>query len=114
RLILERVDGIPVARPRTDIDAANARPFREELASSIGDADRLVLDLSDTRYIDSVGIDMLFRLNELLRERRAALVLVIPQRSPFTRLAQIVALPSAMASHETLEQALSASPSARA
>jgi len=106
---VRHLDGVPVARPRTDIDAANARLVRDELARCLGDAERLVLDLSETSYVDSAGIDMLFRLNELLHERRAALVLVIPQSSQLTRLAQIVALPSAMAIHETVEQALGAS-----
>lgn len=105
---LRSIGGIPVARPRTDIDAANARQVRDELAAGAGDAEKLVLDLSETRYVDSAGIDMLFRLGELLRERRSALVLVIPQSSQLIRLAQIVALPSAMAIHETIEQALGA------
>jgi anti-anti-sigma factor len=108
RLRLERIDGVPVASLREDIDAANARALREELAGCVREADRLVLDLSCTRYVDSAGIDMLFRLNELLRQRRAALVLVIPQSSQLARLAQIVALDSAMAIHETVEQALGA------
>jgi anti-anti-sigma factor len=112
---LERVDGVPVARPSQDIDAANARLLREELGKSLAGADKLVLDLSDTSYVDSAGIDMLFRLNELLTQRRASLVLVIPQSSQLARLAQIVALPSAMAVHETVAQALGArSPSSGA
>lgn len=106
RIQVECVAGVPVARPREDIDAANARLVRDELAACLDDADRLVLDLGETRYIDSVGIDMLFRLNELLSQRRAALLLVIPQSSQLMRLAQIVGLPSAMAIHETVEQAL--------
>ena len=109
QIVSELVAGVPVARPRTDIDAANARQVRDELAAAVGDAEKLVLDLSRTRYVDSAGIDMLFRLNELLQERRAALILVIPQSSPLTRLAQIVALPSAMAIHETVELAVGAS-----
>jgi anti-anti-sigma factor len=108
RLEVEHVDGVPVARPREDIDAANARVLRDELAACVQGADRLVLDLAATRYIDSAGIDMLFRLNELLRQRRATLLLVIPQSSQLTRLAQIVALPSAVAIHESVEQALGA------
>lgn len=106
RLRIERVDGVPVAHPQEDIDAANARVVRDELAAGLDDADRLVLDLGETRYIDSAGIDMLFRLNELLSQRRAALLLVIPESSQLMRLAQIVALPNAMAIHETVEQAL--------
>jgi len=108
RLEFERVDGVPVARPSEDIDAANARVLRDELAACLQGADTLVLDLSATRYVDSAGIDMLFRLNELLRQRRATLLLVIPQSSQLTRLAQIVALPSAVVIHETVEQALGA------
>jgi anti-anti-sigma factor len=108
RLSFERVDGVPVARPSEDIDAANAHVLRDELAAGLRGADTLVLDLSETRYVDSAGIDMLFRLNELLRQRRTTLLLVIPQSSQLTRLAQIVALPSAVAIHETVEQALGA------
>jgi anti-anti-sigma factor len=108
RLELLRIDGVPVARPREDIDAANARLLRDELADCLQGADRLVLDLGETRYVDSAGIDMLFRLNELLSQRRVALLLVIPQSSQLARLAQIVALPNAMPIHETVEQALGA------
>jgi anti-sigma B factor antagonist len=108
RLAVQRIDGVPVARPREDIDAANARAVRDELASHIGAADRIVLDLSATRYLDSAGIDMLFRLGDLLRQRRATLLLVIPQSSQLARLAQIVALDRAMPVHETVEQALGA------
>jgi anti-anti-sigma factor len=108
RLKVQRVQGVPVARSTEDIDAANAHVLREELAACLQGADKLVLDLGATRYVDSAGIDMLFRLNELLHQRRVTLVLVIPQSSQLMRLAQIVALPSAMAIHETVEQALGA------
>jgi anti-anti-sigma factor len=108
RLEVERVQGTPVARPTEDVDAANARVLRDELAACLQGADKLVLDLGATSYVDSAGIDMLFRLNELLRQRRVTLLLVIPQSSQLTRLAQIVALPSAVAIHETVEQALGA------
>jgi anti-anti-sigma factor len=108
RLEVERVQGTPVARPTEDVDAANARVLRDELAACLQGADKLVLDLGATSYVDSAGIDMLFRLNELLRQRRVTLLLVIPQSSQLTRLAQIVALPSAVAIHETVEDALGA------
>jgi anti-anti-sigma factor len=106
-IAVEHFDGVPVVRPREDIDASNARQLRDELSRCLREADRMVLDLTETRYVDSAGIDMLFRLNDLLAQRRASLALVIPQRSPLARLAQIVALPSVMPIHETVEQALS-------
>ena len=109
-LDIERIDDVPVARPRGDIDAASASRTRAELIECFdtGAADDLVLDLSATRYVDSAGIDMLFRLSELLRQRRARLLLVIPPASSLARLATIVALPQAMPVHATVEQALRA------
>jgi anti-anti-sigma factor len=106
-LELEHRNDVPVARPRGDIDVANARQLREELTNCLADGgDSLVLDLSDTRYVDSAGLDMLFRLNERLRERRALLLLVIPPESQVARLVDIVALPTAVAIYDTLEHAL--------
>lgn len=108
-LDVERVNNVPVVRPRQDIDAANVAQVREELRSCLDKgADCLVLDLGATRYLDSAGIDMLFRLNERLRQRRARLLLVIPPGSQLTRLAEIAALPSAMPVHETVEAAIEA------
>jgi anti-anti-sigma factor len=106
---VERLNHVPVARPRGDIDAANAHQLQEQLADRVkGGGGDLVLDLSSTRYVDSAGIDMLLRLNERLRQRRARLLVVIPHSSPLSRLAEIVGLPSAMPVHETVEDALGA------
>ncbi len=78
----ERVDGAAIARVREDIDAANVNAVQQELDHALGpDASSLVIDLSDTRYLDSAGIDMLLRLNQRLKDRRATLILVIPDNS---------------------------------
>ena len=109
RAEVERRDGVPVVRPREDIDAANAAALREQLADCVDvGIDQLIVDLSGARYIDSAGLDMLFRLAELLRQRRAALVLVITPESNLARLAAIVGLPHAMTVHATVEDALGA------
>ena len=106
---VERRDGVPVVRPREDIDAANAASLRAQLAECVdAGTDQLVLDLSEARYIDSAGLDMLFRLAELMRTRRAALVLVITPESNLARLAEIVGLPRAMAVYASVEDALGA------
>jgi anti-anti-sigma factor len=105
----ERIDGVCVARPREDIDAATARRVRDALVECLDEGgDSLVVDLGEARYIDSAGIDMLFRLSELLRERRVRLELVIPRDSNLARLAGIVAMPSVVPVHETVEFALAA------
>lgn len=105
----ERVDNVSVVRSRQDIDAANAAQVREELIAFLDKGTGcLVLDLGATRYLDSAGIDMLFRLSERLRQRRATLRLVIPPSSQLTRLVEIVALASAMPIHDTVDDALEA------
>jgi anti-sigma B factor antagonist len=108
-LDVERIDGVPVARCRQDIDAASAAAVSSELSACLGaDNDSLVLDLSATRYVDSAGLDMLFRLGERLAQRRSTLLLVIPEGSQLKRLASLVALPEALPVHETVESALRA------
>ncbi len=107
RLDIERIDGVPIAHVREDIDAANVASTHQQLGDALGpDASSLVIDLSDTRYLDSAGIDMLLRLSDRLEHRRAKLILVIPETSQLQRLATIVGLPDAIAVHPSLAQAL--------
>ena len=104
---IEQIDGVPIAHVNEDIDASNAAATRQQLADALGpDALRLIVDLSDTRYIDSAGIDMLLRLSDRLDHRRARLILVIPETSQLKRLVTIVGMPEAIAIHPTLAEAL--------
>lgn len=106
-LNIERIDGVPIAHVDEDIDAANATTIHQRLASALGpDDSSLVIDLSETRYLDSAGIDMLLRLSNRLDHRRAKLILVIPDTSQLKRLSTIVGLPNAIAIHPTLPEAL--------
>jgi anti-anti-sigma factor len=106
-LDIERIDGVPVAHIREDIDATNATITQQRLADALGpDALSMVVDLSDTRYLDSAGIDMLLRLGDRLDHRRAKLILVIPDASQLKRLAKIVGLPEVIATHPSLPEAL--------
>lgn len=105
-LDLERIDGVPIAHIGDDIDAANATIIQQQLADALGpDASSLVIDLSETRYLDSAGIDMLLRLSDRLDHRRAKLILVIPDTSQLKRLATIVGLSDAIVIHPSLPEA---------
>jgi anti-anti-sigma factor len=104
---VEKVEGVAVARVVEDIDAANVSAVKQRLEDALGpDALRLIVDLSDTRYVDSAGIDMLLRLGERLRHRRARLILVVREGSGLRRLVDIVGLPTAVALHARLEDAV--------
>jgi anti-anti-sigma factor len=103
---IEQIGGVPVAKLNEDLDAANAATVHRELAEALGpDALTLVVDLSDTRYVDSAGIDMLLRLSDRLDRRRAKLVLVVPEISQLRRLFAIVGLPEAITIHASVEDA---------
>jgi anti-anti-sigma factor len=105
-LDLERIDRVPIAHIYDDIDAANVTITERQLDDALGpDASSLIVDLSETRYVGSAGIDMLLRLSDRLDHRRAKLVLVIPDTSQLKRLATIVGLPDAII-HPTLSAAL--------
>ena len=105
-LNIERIDGVPIAHIHEDIDAANATVTQQQLADALGpDASSLIIDLSETRYLDSAGIDMLLRLSDRLDHRRAKLMLVIPDTSQLKRLATIVGLSDAIAIHPSLPEA---------
>ncbi|HMC50702.1 MAG TPA: STAS domain-containing protein [Solirubrobacterales bacterium] len=104
---IEQIDGVPVAHIKEDIDAANAAAILQHLAEALGpDALSLVVDLSDTGYIDSAGIDMLLRLSDRLDHRRARLILVIPETSQLKRLAMVVGLPEVVTIRPSLVDAM--------
>ena len=68
-----------VIRVVGEVDISNARTLRDAIVAAIpAEASLVVIDLGDTAYLDSTGIEMLFRLAELLRTRRQELRLVVP------------------------------------
>jgi anti-anti-sigma factor len=106
-LTVEHHDGVPVGTLPLDVDSANARRLRDELEAAVGnDTFDLVLDLTATQYLDSAGIDMLFRLGQRLSQRRAHLRLVIPPTSQLLRLAEVVGLVPTLPRYDTLAAAL--------
>ena len=104
---VEHAGGAVIARPTRDIDTSSARAMQDALADCLdGDADRLIVDLTEVRYLDSAGIDMLLRLGERLRQRRSELLVVIPGSSPLRRVVEIVDLSGAVTVHATVDDAL--------
>ncbi|EWT02000.1 anti-anti-sigma factor [Intrasporangium oryzae NRRL B-24470] len=72
-----------LVRVSGEIDLSNAREVMEAIAGAVPDEVAVVfLDLSDTTYLDSTGIAMIFRLAERLGHRRQDLRLVVPTDGP--------------------------------
>ena len=87
---LEHHDGTPVAFLNGDVDAANASRVGEELIGAVTNrASGLVVVLSDIRYLDSAGINLLFQLYEQLGTRRQRLGLVLDASAQLGRVLEI-------------------------
>jgi anti-anti-sigma factor len=76
-------DGAVIARVTGEIDISNA----EEVSTAVTDAAPnealgVVLDLTDVAYLDSAGIQLIYRLTQDLTARGQSLRLVIPDVSP--------------------------------
>ncbi len=96
-----------VASLEGEIDMTNAAYVREQLSTAVtGEAHGLVLDLTDARYLDSAGIEVLFELSRRLVRRGQQLRLVVPRRSPLRRLFTLIDLGSVAAVHDSLETAI--------
>lgn len=87
----------PVAALAGDIDCSNARQLREVLESCVPNtATVLVLDLSGVTYLDSAGLQLLFRLASRLRERQQRLRLRLPHTSRLHRVLVLADVAAAM------------------
>lgn len=78
-----------------EIDLSNVREMMEAVIDSVpNDAALVVVDLSDTTYLDSAGISMLFRLAERLGYSRQPLRLVVPPDAPIRAVLELTRLTS--------------------
>ncbi|HEV7460005.1 MAG TPA: STAS domain-containing protein [Solirubrobacteraceae bacterium] len=104
---LEHHDGMPVVFLDGDVDAANADRVGDDLALAVTNRDAaLIVVLSDARYFDSAGINLLFRLHEQLWSRRQRFGLVL---GPSARLRKVLELSGVLTTipvWEELEAAL--------
>src|SRR3954467_3442199 len=99
--------GSPVARIRGEIDMSNASELGLTLQSAVLQASAgLVIDFSQTEYLDSAGLHFIFDLGKRLRDRGQRLYLVVPPASPVAALLEIVNVDSLAPRAESLEQAL--------
>jgi anti-anti-sigma factor len=104
---LEQHDDTPVAFLNGDVDAANAFRVGEELIAAVTNrASALIVVLSDIRYLDSAGINLLFRLHDQLGTRRQRLGLVLDASAPLGRVLEISGVPTTIPVWEDVDAAL--------
>ena len=109
RVLDEHIGPTAVVTVDGEIDASNARDVGERLRGSMTNHSHdLVVDLTETTYIDSAGLNLLFALDLELTERRQRLLLVIRPGSSVARVAAITGLDPTVATHPTRDEALAA------
>ena len=105
---IERSDGAVVVSLAGELDLYNAHAVREALLEACdGEPDRLVVDLSGVKFIDSTALGVLIEARTRMANRRGFL-LAAPGLET-RRALEISGLDRHFAVHETLADALSAS-----
>ena len=96
--------GVQVVRISGEVDLTNAVEVREAI-SHVASVDEavIVVDLTETAYLDSSGIAMLFRLAERLGQSRQELRIVVPPDSPLRAALELTDLPQTIPVQHTLE-----------
>ena len=104
---IARQDDVVVARLVGDIDLANTPTVSATILEAIpNDALGLVVDLGAVRYIDSVGIRMLFTFVRSLHASRQGMAVAIPPDSPVRKLLKITHLDEATVFRATVDEAV--------
>lgn len=101
-----RLNGAIILSIQGEVDLANAASLRTELTSAVGTGARLiVLDLTNLRYIDSSGINVLLETHRAFAKDGCLIALaVVP--SKIQRILKIVGLEQLMPMYQTVETAV--------
>jgi anti-sigma B factor antagonist len=109
RLEEEWHDEVPVAYVEGEIDASNAEEIGHRLRTLLSNRSvALVVDLSETTYLDSAGINLLFALGAEMLGRQQTLAVVVADRSPIARMTSITGLDRVLAVRPTVAEAIGA------
>jgi anti-anti-sigma factor len=82
RLSVETEGDVELARVAGEVDASNVENLTAQLLDALSNQTRaVILDLSDTSYIDSSGISLIFDTAARMKNRRQQLRLVVRPKS---------------------------------
>ena len=108
-LSVEPRDAGPVIHVRGDIDVSNSDAVRTELLATIPlDGSGMIVDLTQTTYLASSAIRLLFDVAEHLHACGQHLVLVVTNEGMIGRVAALTHLDDLVPLVETVDEALTA------
>jgi anti-sigma B factor antagonist len=86
-----------------EIDISNAQDLEMRIERAVPkEVVVLMLDLSETKYLDSSGVALLLRMSERLSSRRIALRVVVPRDNPIRSVLELTGLSRLLALDEEL------------
>jgi len=107
-IAIERLGEWTVARVGGELDMTNCSYVRDELMRSIpGDAAGLIVDISETVYLDSAAIELLFELARRLGRHRQELRIAMPDDSPLRRVLELTDVRAVAPIHPSIDLASS-------
>jgi anti-sigma B factor antagonist len=105
---------VAIVQVNGQVDASNADLIGVRLRRTLTNhAHGLVLDLRETTYLDSAGINVLFTLGAEMQSRQQALRLVVAEGAPIARMLTITTLDRSFPAHATLDAAVEDAAAAR-
>jgi anti-anti-sigma factor len=86
-LRFEQLGHVVLAYLKGEVDLSNAQSVKTELLAAVPNtASALLVDLSDTRHLDSSGLQLLFELAHRLGNRGQELNVIVPDGSLVRRI----------------------------
>jgi anti-anti-sigma factor len=110
-LQVEEREGVALARLFGEVDLSNAQPVLARLTQAGLAAPRgLVVDLSETAYLDSSWIWLVTRLARALTSEGRGFLLVVPPQAPTRRMLDMLAIDELVPRASSVGDAVAALP----
>jgi anti-sigma B factor antagonist len=94
RVEVEPSGSVCIVRISGEIDISNAREVSASIEEAVPNgAPKLVVDLTQTTYLDSAGVKLLLQLADRFHTRRRTLRLVVPRGAPIRAVLELTDLP---------------------
>jgi anti-sigma B factor antagonist len=107
---LSHVNGVPVVRGAVEVDATNAADLRSAIVAGLGDgASALIVDMSETEFCDSTGLNVLVRAHTRLAAAGGEMLLVATQPT-LLRIFKVTGMDTMFHLFASLDEALVAAP----
>ncbi len=103
--IREAEGGVAVVEAKGEIDMYTAQRLREVLRGALEKVNKVVVDLSEVRFIDSTGLGVLIGGLRRAREKGGDLVLASPSER-VKRILEITNLTQVLPSFDQVEEAI--------